>query len=248
VARLIAVCAAIAVTANAALLPRSTALADDGIGIEPTTVQINAAHRIATVTVANHDPDTHTFQITPYSWSQVGGQDKLEPTTDLLVSPPIFTLISEGQQIVRFALRNAAPVAGEIPFRISLRTAPTDTVALDSGVQLRLGFSLPVFIASPQGGAPKLTCSYRDVGRKRVRFTIENSGTAHVHVVHVRFSDAQGNPVDSPTTQYVLPGGSATVSLPASRPVVGQTIDATITLDLGLGQGPIVKVVVQRAS
>jgi fimbrial chaperone protein len=235
-----------------ALLPRSAALADDGIGIQPTIVQIDAAHRIATVTIANHDPDLHTFQITPYSWSQVDGQDKLTPTTDLLVSPPIFTLISEGEQVVRFALRNPAPVAGELAFRIALRTAPTDTLPLHFGVQMRLSFNLPVFIASPQGGAtasppggaPKLTCTYRDLGHNRVRLTVENSGLAHVRVVHVQLADAHGTPVDAPSARYVLSGARATVDLSASRPPIGETIDAKITLDQG--QGPAVDVVAHR--
>jgi fimbrial chaperone protein len=214
----------------------------DGIAISPTNVAIDVAHRIATVTIANHDPVLYTFQITPYSWSQIDGQDKLTPTNELLVSPPIFTLISEGQQIVRFALRNPAPVANELTFRILLRTAPSDTAPPNSELQMRVGFSIPVFIASPQGGEPKLTCGYRDIGHDRVEFSIENSGTAHVHVVHVRLADARGTSVDAPVAQYVLAGATATIRLAASRPVMGETIDAKLTFD----QGPPVDIVVHR--
>jgi fimbrial chaperone protein len=221
-----------------------SAVLADGIGILPTTVKIDAAQRIASITIANHDPELHAFQITPYSWSQVDGRDKLTPTTDLLVSPPIFTLLSEGQQVVRFALRNAAPVASELTFRILLRDTPTptDTVEVTSDVRMRLGFSIPVFIASPQGGAPKLTYSYRGLGHNRVRLTIANSGTAHVRVLHVVLADAQGTPVDAPSTQYILPGASAAIDLSASRPMIGETIGAKITFD----QGSPVNVVVHR--
>ena len=237
-----AVCAATAVIASATLL-RSVALAD-GIDILPTTVRIDAANRIATVMISNHDPMLHTFQITPYSWSQVNGQDRLTRTTDLVVSPPIFTLLSEGQQIVRFALRDAAPVATELTFRILLRPAPTDTMPLNSPLRMRIGYNLPVFVASPQGGAPKLTCSYRDLGHNRVRLTIENSGTAHVHVLHVRLADAHGIPADAPAGLYVLGGATATMDLSASRPMIGETVDAAITLDQ---EQPPVEVVVHRA-
>jgi fimbrial chaperone protein len=237
---ILAACAAIIVVTSTALLPRSAVLAD-GIDILPTTVRIDTAHRIATVMIANHDPGLHTYQITAYSWSQVDGHDKLTPTTDLVVSPPIFTVLSEGQQMVRFALRNAAPVASELPYRILLRAAPTDTQLL--GSLKRISFSLPVFIASPQGGAAKLTCSYRDLGHNRVRLTLENSGTAHVHVLNVRLSDAHGVPVDASEEFYVLAGARFTLNLLASRPIIGE-IGATITFDQG--QAPV-DVVVQRA-
>jgi fimbrial chaperone protein len=228
--------------AGAALLTGSVALAD-GIGILPTTVQIDAAHRVATITIVNNDPVVHAFQITPFAWSQVDGQDKLTPTTDLLVSPPVFTVISNGQQSVRFALRNAAPVASELTFRIMLRTAPTDTVPIGSAAQMRIGFSLPVFIASPQGGGPKLTCSYRDLGHNRLALTLENTGTAHIHIARVRLADAQGTAVDLPSARYLLADTKATIKVAASRPLIGETIDAKITFD----HGPTVDVVAHRA-
>ncbi len=234
-----------AVVATAGLLTTGSALAD-GIGILPTSVQIDVAHRIATITIANHDPVTHTFQITPFAWNQADGQDKLTPTTDLLVSPPIFTLISEGQQVVRFALRTPAPVANELTFRILLRTAPTDSQALSSDVRLRVSFSIPVFIASPQGGAPNLTCTYRDIGRNQIKLTIENSGTSHVHIEHIRLADAHGTLVDDAAAQYVLAGTKATLSLAAARPFAGASIDAKVTLDQDQGEGAPVDIVVHR--
>lgn len=194
--------------------------------------------------LSNHDPVMRTFQITAYSWHQVDGQDRMTPTTDLVVSPPIFTVLSQGQQIVRFALRNAAPVATELTFRVLMRAAPTDMLPADPTVKMNIGYSLPVFIASPQGGAPKLECSYRDLGHNRVRLTIENTGTAHVHVLHVQLADAHGIPADAPEGLYVLGGARAIMDLSAKRPVIGETIDAAITLDQE--QAPV-EVVVHRA-
>ena len=227
---------------GAVLLTESAALAD-GIGILPTTVQIDATHRIATVTIVNNDPVLHTFQITPFAWSQVDGHDSLTPTTDLLVSPPIFTVIASGQQAVRFALRNAAPVASELTFRIMLRTAPTDTVVLNSGTRMRVGFSLPVFIASPQGGTPKLTCSSRELEHNRIALTLQNTGTAHVHLVRLRLADERGTAVDAPMAQYILAETRTVLNLSAARPLKGDTINAKMTFD----QGPPVDVAVHRA-
>jgi fimbrial chaperone protein len=228
--------------AGAVLLTGSSALAD-GIGILPTTIHIDAAHRIATVTIVNNDPTLHTFQITPFTWQQINGQDKLTQTTDLLVSPPVFTVIANGQQAVRFALRQAAPVADELTFRILLRTAPTDTVPLGSMAQMRVGFSLPVFIASPQGGSAKVTCSYRDLGHNHIALIVENSGLAHIHMLHVRVADDRGTLYDGGTAQYVLAAAKATMNLAASRSAAGDKISVRLSVD----QGDPIEVVAHRA-
>ena len=47
-------------------------------------------------------------QVETLVWSQAAGEDKLEPTKDLLVSPTVFTLPPRGSQLVRVALQAAA--------------------------------------------------------------------------------------------------------------------------------------------
>jgi fimbrial chaperone protein len=42
-----------------------------------------------------------------FAWSQDAGQDILQPTTDLLVSPPVFTVQPGQSQLLRIALRGA---------------------------------------------------------------------------------------------------------------------------------------------
>jgi fimbrial chaperone protein len=216
---------------TAALLTGSAAVAD-GVGIIPTTVIVDQNHRIATVTVANHDATT-TFQVTGYAWSQADGADKLAPTTDLLISPPVFTLLPQGQQTIRLALRNPAPVAGELAYRISLRNTPTEAAAPGSAIRLKVQYSLPVFIASPQGAQPQLSCAFR-TPPGRVELLIANGGLAHAHITHVQLRDANGTLVDQASARYVLAGANAQLTFAVKGHVVARSLEGQLQFDQGL--------------
>src|SRR4029079_19830605 len=77
-------------------------------------------------------------------WSQADNEDRLEPTTDLLASPPIFELVPGGVQTVRLALRRPADPDRERSYRIVVSEVPGPPQPAFTGAQFALKLRLPV--------------------------------------------------------------------------------------------------------
>jgi fimbrial chaperone protein len=233
---------ALAVSAFMLLVTGHAAFAE-GVGVLPVRVYIDAKHRVQTIVISNHDAVNHVFQVSTFRWSQAGEREIQTPTDDLIISPPVFTLIPESQQVIRIALKNPAPVASELTYRLLLRMvgAPADETSVSvSGLGLRLQFSVPVFVASPQGDVTKLAWSYRDLGANKLELTIANTGTSHAHVEHLTLSDSRGSAYDDSINRYVLSGNTVVVQLHTSRPLTADTLNARVTFDTGSAPQQIV--------
>src|SRR5690606_27632881 len=93
-------------------------------------------------------------QVRVYRWTQVDGQDVLEATRDLAISPPMLEVASGGEQLVRVVRLGPAPAATEASYRVVVDELPVAAVdAADGGEGLRfvLRYSIPVFVASQAG-------------------------------------------------------------------------------------------------
>jgi fimbrial chaperone protein len=214
-----------------------------GVGVSPVRVDIDDRHRVQTIVITNHDTFNHVFQISTFRWTQAGSREIQAPTDDLIVSPPIFTLIPESQQVVRIALRNPAPVATELTYRLLLRAAGTDlddaTHSL-SGLSLRMQYSIPVFIASPQGLGAKLDWSFRSTGPNTIELSIANLGIAHVHIERIALSDDAGTLYDDAVARYVLAGNTLSLAVRTSRLPSGESLAARVRFDTGSPQQVVV--------
>ena len=69
-----------------ALLP--TAAAAGNFSVSPLRVEMKGSHRLEVLTITNSDDAPLSIQIELKNWSQQGGQEQLEDTHDLLVTPP----------------------------------------------------------------------------------------------------------------------------------------------------------------
>lgn len=231
---------AVALSVLMALLLGGTVRAE-GVGVMPVRVYIDAQHRVQTIVISNHDAVNHVFQVTPYRWTQVGGREVQTPTQDLIVAPPVFTLIPDSQQVVRVALRNPAPVAGELTYRLMLRmVGGAETAVSLSGLGIRMQFSVPIFIASPQGTSTKVDWRYRDIGPDKIQLIIANVGNTHIHLEHLSLNDARGVAFDDDVNQYVLGGNTVDLTLTTKRPLTADTVAARVTYDTGLSQQIVV--------
>src|SRR4051812_28136640 len=81
-------------------LAATSALAQ-GIGVSPTSVLLAPNQNAAALNITNHGDRKISFQIRGYSWRQSGadGEDVLDPTADLVSSPPIATIQPGATQV-----------------------------------------------------------------------------------------------------------------------------------------------------
>src|SRR5215217_7610971 len=73
--------------------------------ISPLRVDFAGPTTTAALTVRNADASAVVVQAQGMAWSQADGEDVLDPSRDLLISPAVFTLPPGGTQLLRVALR-----------------------------------------------------------------------------------------------------------------------------------------------
>ena len=144
------------------------------------------------------------------AWSQDGGQDALEPSRDLLISPAVFTLPPGGSQLVRVALRRSPDATRELAYRVTLQEVPQAASPDFTGLQVALRLSLPVFVAPLAAAEPQLAWqAVRDADGKLVDHGDATTGAAHARVHHFAVAAVgAGSRNEAAGMAYVLPGAT----------------------------------------
>lgn len=192
-----------------AVLPWAAMAAN--LEIDPVRIELSPQQKSATITIRNNSDQPTTLEIKPVTWSQVGSRDVYEPTRELLVSPPVFTIPPNGAQIVRAALRRQADPAMELTYRINLQELPAPLATGGTGVQVALRIGLPVFV-QPKGSkaVPKMEWNVARKPDGNLMVGLRNPGNAHIQVTDFSLLNPGSNGVVAETqgSTYVLAGQS----------------------------------------
>ena len=121
----------------------------------PITVEFLASESASDVTLQNPGDQPLFGQVRILRWDQVNGDDELNPTNDLIASPPIVEIAPRANQLIRLVRVKSSSPATEQYYRLIVDELPQPDAAPMSGVKIRLRYSLPVFIepAGPVGQA-----------------------------------------------------------------------------------------------
>lgn len=134
------------------------ALPDVTMDVAPTTLDLKSGVP-GLFFVTNHGSRPVTVQIEAMDWRQQEGRDRLTPSNDLLVSPPMARIAPGARQSVRVMARGAR--RGERDFRLLVGQLP-DAAAPDDGVRVLLQFSVPVFVDHDPRASAHLEWSSRN--------------------------------------------------------------------------------------
>ena len=206
------VMASVLASAAALWLPPSLA---GSFSISPLRVELSAQASTAALTIRNEEDAPALVQVETLLWSQSAGEDKLEPTQDLLVSPTVFTLPARGSQLVRVALRGAADPTRELSYRVILQEVPPEASPDFTGLRVALRLSIPVFVAPAASAKPDLAWSAVRDASGAIVLRADNSGGAHARVLSFTLTPESGTGAvlqDSVAT-YILPGQHRTWTL-----------------------------------
>jgi len=204
--------------------------------ISPIRVELSAQQRTEALTVRNESGDREVVvQAQAFAWSQRDGQDVLSETRDVIVTPPVFTLAANAQQIVRVAVRRPADAKRELSYRLILQEVPPEAPKNFTGLQVALRLNLPIFVAPQASAAPQLIWSAQWQQDNSLLVTARNQGELHAQVidftVQAQSDKAGGNAaLKNSVVKYVLPGAVMSWSLPP--PANAQQLNA-------LKQGPL---------
>ena len=200
------------------------------LGISPVRVELSPATPTAALTLRNGGDEPTVVQVRAVAWSQNGGEDVYEPTSEVIISPPIFTVAGNSAQVVRVGLRRAPDPRRELSYRIFLQEVPGPPQPGTTGVQMALRIGVPVFVKPVQPAKPEL--SWR-IGRETggaLRVAATNPGEMHVQLIGIKLLGAGAAPGAPPLASqesggYLLPGQSREWRIEPPQP--GLPTDAT---------------------
>jgi fimbrial chaperone protein len=149
--------------------------------VDPVRVSLSARVPLASMTVHNAGSESLVLQVETSGWSQSSGRVTLEPTRDVLATPPLFTIPAGGTQLIRLGLRRAADAQRELAYRVILHEvlAPAPDT---KGMRVALDVSIPIFVQSLVPSAPSLQWHLSRSSNRELRLDVANSGTAHIRL------------------------------------------------------------------
>lgn len=204
--------------------------------ISPVVLNLAPGETSATIEVRNRGAAPVTIQARPFDWSQTTDDDVLTPTSNVILSPPIFTVPAQGVQTLRLLLRGEAvlPSDRDRSYRLLLDEVPAARSDAEQ-VQMTLRLSLPVFAASGRS-APALTwTAARDSGGALI-LTATNTGSGHVRISEVQATLADGSAGQVTArgrSPYVLAGALKHWVLDAPDAAPGATVRLRVVTQIG---------------
>lgn len=196
--------AAAALFAFAAALPATSARAGS-FGVNPIYVTLAPDRASTELSISNTAAAPVAVRVTALRWTQRDGGDVYEETTDVIASPPIFTIAPGASQLVRIGLRSRTPGAA---YRLILEEIPGPSEAGTTGIRTTLNLNLPFYVAA-KGGLPALSWTAARDAAGVLTVEAHNSGTAHSQISGIEAQDARGAQIGSTNAMgVVLPGGA----------------------------------------
>jgi fimbrial chaperone protein len=204
--------------------------------VEPVLVDIVAPGAASTVTLRNEGTTGVDAQIRVFRWSIVNGKEKLDPTDDVVASPPSVTLTPKGQYVVRIVRTSKQPVAGEESYRLLVDQLPDLSQQRSGAVNLMVRYSIPVFFGASNKKNPTVAWSVAANGDK-ITLTAHNSGDRRLRISALSLRDAAGKSLSfgNGLAGYAL--GQSAVSWTVPRH--GFTPNGSISVTAQSDGGPI---------
>ena len=219
-----------------------TLLASSAIGsveaqslrVSPVTIDLPPGASSSVFNLELDSKEGIAVQARVFRWSQADGEDKLQKTEDVVVSPPVLTVQGGASSIVRLVRVSQAPVAGEEAYRVLIDQIP-DRKKLQAGaIALAIRQSVPVFFAGLNSRPGSLTWKTEERNH-RLFVEATNAGQKRVRVSKLTVTDDKNREVVKidGLAGYVLGGQSK------AWPLGGTAAGNTLTIKAESATGPI---------
>jgi fimbrial chaperone protein len=181
--------------------------------VSPTSITLTPTQRADALWLSNSGTAPLNVQLRVFRWTQSGGTESLDPTQDVVASPPMQTIAPGARQLVRI-IHPGAPVTAESTYRIVVDELPDGDP--QQGLQFVLRYSVPVFVL-PSAKAPdaqlQATLVIGDDGKPALE--VRNGGDGHAQLADLAYAAPGGEIVVLPgLVGYVLPGQAMRWTLP----------------------------------
>lgn len=227
-----------AVLTTALLLGAFNLARAGSLQVEPVLVDVTAPGAASTLTLRNEGATSINAQIRVFRWSLINGQEKLEPTNDVVASPPAVTVTPKGQYIARVVRVSKRPVSGEESYRLLVDELPDLSQQKNGAVNLQMRYSIPVFFGAPNKKRPNVNWSIAVQGNK-VILTARNNGDRRLRISALKLRDTNGRTISfgNGLAGYAL--GQSTKSWTAPGSVHGFATNGSASISAQSDIGPI---------
>ena len=143
------------------------------------------------------------------------GEEQLDETRELLVTPPVLQIPANSEQVVRVALRRDPDPARELSYRVIFEEVPQAAPDNAVGLRVALRLSVPIFVAPAHGdSSADLAWEAHWLAEGKLEVAASNHGTGHLQVsgFDVQMEGVK-DPLRAITAKYVLPGSRMTWTL-----------------------------------
>ncbi|KLD74559.1 molecular chaperone [Xanthomonas hyacinthi] len=199
--------------------------------VAPTSVQLTAEETAQGLWLSNSGDTPLQAQVRVFRWRQQDGEDLLEPSDRIAISPPMLQLAPHSRQLVRIIRLDDAPRTTEDTYRVLVDELPSADAAAGTaaGLQFVLRYSVPIFVKPAAAAAPALQARLiRDAGAPALE--VVNQGSEHAQLVDLYFVARDGTraAIADGLAGYVLPGQCKRWPLPAALVRADGAFKATI--------------------
>jgi fimbrial chaperone protein len=216
----------------------STPAGAASLQVQPAMVEVAAPGAASTVILRNDGLASINVQIRVFRWSQSEGEERLEPTEDVVASPPAVTLAPNADYVARVVRVVKRPVDGEETYRLLVDELPDAAQAQVNTVKLLVRHSIPVFFSAPNMTQPVISWSVSTRG-DRVVLLARNNGDAHLRISAVSLRDQGGKTISfgrglvgyalgRSTMRWTAPGGAHGFATRGSVSILGQGNDGPL--------------------
>ncbi len=222
----------------ATLLGSCDAVFAGQLTVDPILLEIDAPSAAGMLRLRNEQDAAAIVQTRVLRWTQADGVEKLEPTTDVVSSPPEVTLTPGLGYVVRIVRVSKQPVRDEESYRILVDQLPSGPTFSAPTVRLLIRQSIPVFFRAGQVRPPKVGWSLARKGQK-LFLSATNSGDERLRLASLRLRDASGATISfgNGLVGYVL--GHSSMSWQTPRPPRNFAIGALVTLTARTNRGAL---------
>lgn len=176
---------------------------------------------VATVTLRNRENRPLNAQVRVFRWTQDAGEDRLEPTEDVVVSPPVVTIEPGGDYTVRVQRATSGDVAAEEAYRVVVDELPNPNRQRNGTIAVVLRYLIPAFFLSPDASQPHVAWSVQ-TRDGRAMLVATNNGDKRLQLADLKVKGGGRTVmVGKGLAGYVLGHSTRAWPLPASAAHAG---------------------------
>lgn len=204
----------------------------EGLRVSPVVLEVPSPGSATTLTLKNEGKAPLTVQARVFRWTQQQGSERLERTSDVVVSPPAVQLAPGATQTVRVVRTAGAPVRGEEAYRVVINEVSDQYRRGAGAVAFATELRIPVFFAAADVRMPDVSWALRQSGNATWLVAV-NRGDSRLRLADLQLKGASGAKVaHQGLPGYVLGGASMQWPIaPAGR--LGASARLTVVTNVG---------------